>query len=376
MPQNSIPCYPYGYDFGNAETVGVMFRQGIPYTHAHPSLSCLGSWESYQQKTTGASSDLQEMGQQKERGEYVLEYKGELFVGNLALKSRKALTTRNDVERYWKIDAINHLLVASGSAASDITREFQLDIVTGLPIEVATPENRAMMKQWLEENSPYIFEINGVQHILYVKVLGVVMEGAGALMHLSKKGPHKKAIIDIGGRTTNLFCVGADEKPVTDYCTSHPLGVEQIGDMVKEDFRKKYRYTLTPEDTRKIIFASIGKDTYPNLSHYGKDIPLQALQEWASNARSKIASDISSFIAQTWGNSEEGRAASDIKEIYCVGGGAYYFGEVLQKSIPHLTIAKGPEYANAHGYAEIAKVLQARNAEAQSYPAQRRTQAS
>lgn len=73
-----------------------------------------------------------------------------------------------------------------------------------------------------------------------------------------------------------------------------------------------------------------------------------------------VSRDITTFLSQTWASGELGAVGTDLAKVILVGGGAYYFYRDIARLIPHIMVPPQPELANALGYAELARHLQAR----------------
>src|SRR5207248_8188594 len=124
----------------------------------------------------------------------------------------------------------------------------------------------------------YVFTIdNGTsfRHVT-IEVVTVVMEGAGALITYGDKSMSKtaeSAVIDIGGRTTDLY-VARGQVPVTDFCKGKPLGVESATQIVQDAFESKHNRPLSRLEAREIMhaYASSGTQPYPEIAAYGRAI--------------------------------------------------------------------------------------------------------
>src|SRR5205085_9364141 len=106
-----------------------------------------------------------------------------------------------------------------------------------------------------------------------IEVVTVVMEGAGALITYGDKSISKtteSAVIDIGGRTTDLY-VARGQVPVSDYCKGKPLGVESAAQMLMDTFENEYERSLSLLEAREIMYAyaSNGDLSYPDIAVYG-----------------------------------------------------------------------------------------------------------
>src|SRR5262245_12067428 len=137
-------------------------------------------------------------------GEYVLEVDGaSFFVGRLALEqSAEASSARGDVGRYWSGRTLRLLMVLAGILIKE--PNFTLRVVTGLPMTVwdmATTVQRVQHSLCGTHN----FRLNDHARIMTVEAVLVVMEGAGALAIHGVAEDVPQAVVDTGGRTTNLF---------------------------------------------------------------------------------------------------------------------------------------------------------------------------
>src|SRR5260370_17644810 len=134
--------------------------------------------------------------------------------------------------------------------------EFGLYVVTGLPAETYI-KNMAMrntIKAALDGRHIFTTDNGSTFRRVTVEVATVVMEGAGALITYGDKSMSKtaeSAVIDIGGRTTDLY-VARGQIPVTDYCKGKPLGVESAAQMLMHTFETEYKRSLSFLATRYI----------------------------------------------------------------------------------------------------------------------------
>ncbi|GAC1347748.1 MAG: hypothetical protein NVSMB27_13870 [Ktedonobacteraceae bacterium] len=354
-----LPSYSYGHDFGNAETCGVLFERGLQRTIYLPSATALGSLPDLAQKRSvfhdhASDSEADVL----KAGEYVLEYNGnELFLGILALKqARHATAARGDIGRYWSTRSLHLLLAASGSLIPH--GEYQLKVVTGLPVETFVHADiRKKVKQALE--GEHHFTLNGVRRLAVVQVMQTIMEGAGALIAYGANGGMTQGCIDPGGRTTDLF-VAEGQTPILHLCRGKELGVEMAAELLGSRFQAQYHRPLKQSETRELLHAHVNKRAYPAIHANGVQVQEDALQHWIATALTTIGNDIASFVGTVWNASESGAVGSDIASVLLVGGGAYYFAEPLKARIPHLAIPPQPELANALGYAALAHALSQR----------------
>lgn len=351
-----LSTYAYGHDFGNAETCGVLFEHGIQRAISLPSATALGSLHDLVQvrsalggNGTGAPAEV------IKQGEYVLEHHGnELFVGTLALKhARNATTARGDVNRYASVRSLHLLLAASASLISQA--EYQLNVVTGLPVETFPHvEIRKQVKAALE--GEHRFVLNGVPRLAVVRVTKVIMEGAGAIIAYGATDDILQGCIDIGGQTTDLFAAEG-QTPTLHLCKGKGVGVEAVADLLSQQFQARYHRPLKLQETRALLHAHVKTRTYKPLAVNGRTVAEDELRPLLEQALTTIGHEIASFVGTTWKTAEDGSVGSDIAKLLLVGGGAYYFGEALRTRIPHLIIPQQPELANAIGYAALAEQL-------------------
>lgn len=343
-----------GFDYGNAETCGYLVENGNKRTKVMPSSISTGSLVDLSEKR-GASGDVYYRPVDSlKTDEYVIEFGGaEYFVGNLALQeSRTASTGRGDVNRYWSQKALAMLLAISGSMIGNT--EYELFVVTGLPVETFTQENRQKVKEALDGD--HIYKLNGHERRAVIHVMRVVMEGAGSLIAYGKNENVLQGVIDIGGRTTDLYAAEG-QKAIAEMCKGKPLGVESIADSLSVKFNAFYGRQLKASETRKLLRAYLGVEDFPTLQAFGKVAGEERVRAWIKTSVEEIANEIISFLSMAWNSSERGAVAADIAPVLLIGGGAYYFARSIKNRVPHVVVPMRPETANAEGYTALANVL-------------------
>lgn len=278
-----------------------------------------------------------------EAGEYVLELGGRsTFVGQLAIEqSRDATAARGDVSRYWNGHTLRLLCTLAGAA---IKGDAELRVVTGLPVSVWSKQAAKQVQQALI--GKHRFTLNGKARTLTVEGVMVLMEGAGALAKEGSGENVPQAVVDVGGRTTDLFWTQG-MRPQPERCTAAPIGIEKAGDLLCAQFQQRYGRELRRVELRAIFRALAESKPLPPLFVDGKRVDV------ASEAQAAIAAvgdEIASYVAATWNSGESGKVASDAARVLLVGGGAHYLAEQLRRLIPHIEIPKHPELANAQGY--------------------------
>src|SRR6266566_107617 len=247
-----IPVYGYGHDHGNAETGGVLFDRALAQrARTLPSATALGSLRDLAEVRSALSESYTDRPTDALRqGEYVLEYNdSEWFLGELVLKqARNASAGRDDMDRYKSPRSLHLLLAISALLVPPPVKEYQLNIVTGLPIATfGNGDTRRGVKLALE--GEHRFALNGVQRLAVVRVLKTIMEGAGAIIAHGGEGDLAQGCIDIGGRTTDLFAAEG-QSPILPLCRGKNIGIEAAADMLSARFQARYQRPLKASELR------------------------------------------------------------------------------------------------------------------------------
>ncbi len=354
--------YPYGHDFGNSEIGGVTVIDGknvslsIPTAFAKADVNAM--------RNLGVKMDQSNM--------YVIQFYGESIayaVGDLALQQAvDVYHGRGDIQRYASKYSLRALLTVAATLIPDT--EFGLYVVTGLPAETYIKNSglRSNIKAALDGTHVFSIDHGKTLRSVTIEVATVVMEGSGALIAYSDKSVSKtteSAVIDIGGRTTDLY-VARGQVPVTDYCKGKPLGVETATQMLMDTFEDKYNRSLSQLEAREIMYAyaSNGECSYPDISAYGKTVSPIELDRLVREATTQVGSEIVSFVATAWRQSDRDAVAASFKPVLNIGGGVYYFYDVLKQRIPHLSRPDDPTHANGLGYCSLAGRLLMRKVQA------------
>ena len=344
--------YPYGHDFGNSEIGGVTVIDGknellsIPTAFAKADINAM--------RNLGVKMDQSNM--------HIIQFYGEAIayaIGELALQQAvDVYHGRGDIQRYASKFSLRALLTVASALIPDT--EFGLYVVTGLPAETYIKNStlRSSIKAALDGTHIFSTDHGKTLRSATVEVATVVMEGSGALIAYGDKSSSKtteSAAIDIGGRTTDLY-VARGQVPVTDYCKGKPLGVETATQILMDTFEDKYNRVLSPLEAREIMYAyaSKGERSYPDISVYGKTISPIELDRLVREAVDQVGSEIVSFVATAWRQSDRDAVAASFKPVLNIGGGVYYFYDVLKQRIPHLSRPDDPTHANGLGYCSLA----------------------
>ncbi len=344
--------YPYGHDFGNAEIGGVTVINGVIHTLSVPT--------AFAKVDTSALINLGIKIDQANT--HIIQFDDEdaaYAVGDLALQQAiDVYHGRGDIQRYASRYSLRGLLAIAATLIPDV--EFGVYVVAGLPAEtyIKNAPLRSSIKSTLD--GKYTFMLNGSQTVrkVHVEIATVVMEGAGALIAYGDHSASKtteSAVIDIGGRTTDLY-VARGQVPVTEYCKGKPIGVEMATQMMMDAFENKYDRPLSLLEAREIMhaYASQGEVHYPEVSSYGTTIGKQELERIVKEAVTQVGSELASFVAAAWRQSDRDAVAASFKPVLNIGGGVYYFYNFLKQRIPHLSRPEDPIHANALGYCNLA----------------------
>ncbi len=353
-----MQTFSAGFDPGNSETSLVLTAPGGQQSKlTFPSY--VGRGSAYELKRFRKMKSAL-AGDEFQPGEYVLVCPeidhAEYFIGTLAMnQSRAATSARGDVNRYWSPFALLLLLTALGALIPDA--EFEVAIVTGIPIETYSDHNRHKVRKALE--GEHRFTLNGRNRLAVVSVEAVIMEGAGAMIAYGEERPIRQAVIDIGGRTTDLYTADG-QMPLIPLSKGAALGVELAAEMLSRTFEERTGRALTLQEMRHLLRAAVGSEQYLPIYANGQEINSIDLHTWTEDALRSVGRDITTFLAQTWASGELGAVAADLAKVLLVGGGAYAFYRDIARLIPHVIVPAQPELANAQGYAELACHLQSR----------------
>ena len=354
--------YDIGFDPGNSETcVVVISPTGEQAALAFPSFVSRGSFNELKRYRSMAGQGHETHPSEiLQTGEHILsalnDETTEYFVGMLAVsQGRLATSARGDPRRYWSPRALQLLLTAAGTLISEA--EFELHVVTGIPIETYSEQNRRKVREVLE--GEHRFVLNGRERFASVHVEKVIMEGAGAMIAFGDNRGIRQAVMDIGGRTTDLYAADG-QAPLIPLCRGIALGVELAADFLNQTVHTQYGRVLAPKETQAILRAIVGSGQLQPIYVNSQEVSPNDLRQWTEEALRSVGRDIVTFVSQTWTNSELGMVATDIAKVLLVGGGAYYFRHDIATIIPHVVVPTQPELANALGYSELARQVRRR----------------
>lgn len=376
-----IRSFAYGHDFGNAEIGGVMLRPSPNQSGVQAISRSIPT--AFAKLNAGV---MRNMGVDMSNA-LVVQMEGEQTsygIGSIALsQSVEPWNGRGDIQRYASRYSLRGVLALSASMIPD--KEYRLILVTGLPAETYQ-KNVALrkdIKNALKGTHRFTIDAGRTWRTCHIEVAAVMMEGAGALVAYGSKdkGARASAVIDIGGRTTDLY-VAQSHVPITAFCKGKPVGVETATQMMMENFEMIHGFPLSPLEAREIMHAWVAAQeaqeaqeaaasgtskpkrgkaaktpkVYPDISVNGQKIADSEIDKLVIEAITQTADEIVSFVSAAWRQSDSSTAvAARFNPVLGIGGGIYYFGRALKKRIQHLSQPADPVHANARGYAESAQ---------------------
>jgi Actin like proteins N terminal domain len=319
--------YSFGYDFGNAETCGVTYKNGRKIMESMPTAVSRDS-----------GSRLLNIGVSMRPDHYIIQMDGkraEFFIGSLALEQGSDIWNGyGDPGRYWSSKSLMSLLTLASSMIPD--EEFKMSVVTGIPVESysGNPANRQLIRDAL--SGTHTFTINKQRRIIHINVDKVIMEGAGAaIAYGSAKG--RQGMVDIGGRTTDLYASNG-QSPDLKYCHGTPIGVQTAMDNINSSFEQMYGVKLEKQFLRDLMYAYSTEQSLPFAYVRGEKIWMES---FVSESVEQTVESLVSFIRSKWRSNESDTAvASGFERVTVVGGGAYYFFSQIKRDIPHATCAE------------------------------------
>ncbi len=345
MSFNNYQTYAYGHDYGNSKTCGVTWISGQQYALIMPSALAPGSYDTLQaQVSSTSSSSLASILNQQA---HTIGVNGKSFyAGNLAIDQNPHvaiadLTSRGDVSRYWSDRNLAMLLATSGTLIRD--PEYALAVVANLPIATHNEINVKAVKRALDGD--HVFYLDGIKRIAHITVKKTIMEGAGANIAFGPGGQRKVGVVDIGGRTTDVYLV-TGQIPVDGMCKSLDVGVESAFDELMSAFEAEFRYPLSTADARAIQECYVHGKRYEMVpTIMNAEVDPRRLDDLIDEIVRAIGKLITAFIKRIWSSSlTTDVVASDTQTILLIGGGAYYFETDLKPLFnKRLSVPVNPE---------------------------------
>ncbi|MEO9028345.1 MAG: ParM/StbA family protein [Ktedonobacteraceae bacterium] len=359
----TYPMFAYGHDFGNSETCAVASGRGVRVEYRMPSITADGTWQEAETSARGLGKTVAEI---LADNHCLLSYElrtangwrtVEKYLGQVVFDfGKKPQETRGDISRYWSNGySLEMLMGLSGMIIQD--QEYGLHVVTGLPIATfqADPSHAEKVQQALLGD--HTFRLNGRERLVHVLSVKVIMEGAGALIAYGTTADQMQGVVDIGGRTTDLF-VAKGQRPRPALCKGEPLGVAVAADKFNARFQTRFGRLLTLESRLELMRQYVNQRPYDVVLDARRErVSSEDLNGLIDSSLREVGQTIATFVATAWTDSEAGDVATDLTTILLVGGGAHYFAQDIQARLPHATLVRRPEMANAQGYANLADIV-------------------
>lgn len=240
-----------------------------------------------------------------------LEYDGNTYFFGQGSFNREGLKTNKDT--------IIPLLFGLGMEGAS----GNLNLILHLPKKEMA--RKAVVVESLEGKT-FDFKVNGTGYSVTFDKVGVLKEGFSSFYSLAKRNEGLMAIIDIGGRTTDVFTFND--------------GVEEDEDSIQigtiDYFDEIATALIGKGQNRKIedIFKLISKEII-DLKDF-KDCTDKIFKEMANGIRYKFPN------------------LADYKIKLC-GGGAEYFEENFKNEYPHVSVVNNNLTSNVDGAEKIGK---------------------
>lgn len=287
--------------------------------------------------------------------DYIIQHKSTShYVGKLAYIEKSATCQFGDPGRYSSDFALRIFLTLVGSLVQK--ESITCKIVTGLPITLHNESNIQKIRERFVKVHKFI--LNGMEREVRVLDVAVQFEGGGALLNYPPEEEGEYAVIDIGGRTTDLFFVEKEGNkiiPSPSMCGGEVIGVKNVVDAIDQFFYTNYNRKLNENERRKILEYYLGRIDKPTIKSMKVEHPYEL--EDIEQIMADIADEILSFVGGRWSDDEEEYIAQRCDEVLLLGGGAYYFEKFMLERIPHLRVPEDPEMANVNGYLAYGEML-------------------
>jgi hypothetical protein len=341
----------FGLDIGNSDSSLARMRGNGIAVNSIPSFVGYGKQDRRQRMRSAQEQATSNRGDDDK--DYVLEYDGAIdFVGQLAIEQTKRSSSgRDDRSRYWNVLYRKLMLTLIGSSVQQ--NEVEGCVVTGLPVEVWNAQNARAVRENIK--GEHCFRLNGRERVFICHGALVVMEGAAVGLTKGRQRG-KFGVIDIGGRTTELYVANA-RGPLFESCAGHPLGVEDIGDRLSDWFALTYFRPLSESEKRNVLHTFVdGTDHDPIFARLVDDNPINLHPKTAEFAGA-VGSEIAEFVRRTWATSETGGVGDDLSSIDLVGGGARYFRSHIASVTRINKVSVTPELENVRSYLQLGMAL-------------------
>jgi len=271
---------------------------------------------------------------------------GTFLVGEGAIMQSRFVDRRED--RAWiESDAYRCLMLAAFTEMTTAT-SCDLMIVTGLPVAFYSDQG-LLRDRFLGEHR--VAREGRRAQLFRVTDARVIPQPFGALLAeaLNDRGKvvdqdmaaGAVAIIDVGGKTTNLLSVNRMTE-IGRETASVAVGAWDVARAVRE-YLTEHCPDLELRD-HQVIDAIVNR----RARYYGELVDLGAIVEATLEP---MADQVVAQATQLW------NSGAALDAILVAGGGALLLGPFLKRHFKHLRIVDNPVFANALGYWRFAQCL-------------------
>ncbi|MCP4288701.1 MAG: ParM/StbA family protein [Gammaproteobacteria bacterium] len=268
------------------------------------------------------------------------------LVGEGAIAQSRFIVRREDREWIFSVEYRQLMLAAFTELA---TGSVELKIVTGLPVSFY--DDKATLQQvFLGEHRVSRSDRDRSQTFT-VSECRVIPQPFGALLAASLNDHGRitdqnlaagaVAIIDVGGKTTNLLSVNRLSE-IAKETASVSTGAWDAVRMVRE-----YLVTKCPNlelRDHEIVKAISNRST----KYYGQPVDLTKIVEAALDP---MAEQVIAQASQLWGS------GARLDAVLVAGGGALLLGPYIKRHFRHARVVDDPVFANVTGYYRFAQRL-------------------
>jgi plasmid segregation protein ParM len=269
-----------------------------------------------------------------------------LAVGQYAVMQSRHLKRRED--RGWiESDEWYNLALAAFTELTDATWS-NLNVVTGLPVAFISDKDK-VVQRLLGEHRVKRDGRDG--QTLKVKDAKVIPQPFGALLALAldnngkiadkRLASGRVAVIDVGGKTTNLLSVDRLTEVVRQ-TDSVPVGMWNVARSIRVWLSQNYP-DLDPRDHD--LMNAIKRRSIPCE---GQTLDLGDVIDAALIPMSE---EVIARAGQLW------NGAGEMDAILITGGGSLLLGPAIQRHYRHSVVVDDPVYANALGFYRLAQRL-------------------
>lgn len=273
---------------------------------------------------------------------------GQFVVGDL----RDPDTTAFDE---YPVSGMNRAIVMHALREARLTDEHEVVLCTGLPIKrfyVGSGINQKLVKAKRESLLRNDVIANDGYKLPKIVEHTVVAEGIAAwfdlVLNRNENGDlvmdrdmqqSRIAVVDVGGRTTDVGLIG-DANLDMDSSTTIDVGMLSIKRALREKIKEKYQTEPTIPKINEAIRTGRMKLFGDDVS----DLP-QLLEEVSRQTVDRIHSEVRRVLND----------GADVDFVYFVGGTVAALSKYMDGWFPHQKMASNPSMANSMGMAKFAE---------------------